>query len=283
MPLMQILGIGSFVVGAIGVIYAIKQYRLSKKLRKDKEELKLKLSQYNTYIGEVNVTINRLPSSEEEIKKISKKQFFIKEDLIKEEIPIFSPGNKFDKLMDRIGIFISEQDKDIFISASAILKVDAEGKGNLASQMFKSFMQRYYPIGLEKRAAHIYNNLNSNSFEDNLMPYLKELEEYLPKNDPNIKKLFLDYYENLLKFVVDRIWITELSQYDTIKQKVENRFKEFPSLKILYLLARHPSRINVAEIVCKYFVKRNSKKFKWDSKERKVLGKVARDFRIIRK
>lgn len=282
MVLMELLGMGSFVVGAIGVIYAIKQYRLNKKLKKDKEELKLKLNQYTTYIGEVNVTINELPPSEEEIKKISKKHFFIKEPLIKEEIAIFSPGNRFDKLMARLKNLISEQDKDILLSASAILKVDAEGKGNLASQMFKSFMQRYGHIKPEKRAIRIYNNLNSKSFEDNLLPYLDELEIYLPKNDSNIKKLFLEYYENLLKFVVNRIWIVEFSNYDTIKQEVENRFKEFTSLKVLYLFARHPLRIDVAELVCKYFIKKNKGKFKWESKERKVLGKIAKDFKIIK-
>lgn len=283
MPLIEILGIGSFVVGVIGVIYGIKQYWLSKKLKKDKEKLKLKLSQYNTYIGEVNVTINKLPSSEEEIKKVSKKQFFIKEDLIKEEIPIFSPGNKFDKLITRLKDFISDQDKDIFLSASAICKMDLEGKGNIASQMLRSFYKKYELNHLKERAGHIYNHLNSNSFEENLIPYLDELQKYLPKKDPNIKKLFLEYYESLLKFVVNRIWVTDMDNYDNIKNNIERRFKEFKSLKILYIFARSPLRVKVTEVVCKYFVKNNPKGFKWDSTERKVLGKVARDFRIIRK
>ena len=282
MVLMEIVAIGSFLAAIIGVIYAMKQYKISKQLEKDKDQLKLKLSQYNTYIGEINVTINELPDSEEEIKKISQNQFFIKESLIKEEIPIFSPGNKFDKLMNKLKDFLSDQDKDIFLSASAICKVDAEGKGNLASQMHKSFILRYRRIDIEKRAIHIHNNLNSNSFEENLIPYLEELENYLPKNDQNLKKLFMEYYEDLLKFVVNRIWITEESDYSDTKKKIEDRFKKFPSLKILYLFARSSLRIEVTELACKHFVNENKGRFKFDSKSRQLLGKIAKDFKIIK-
>lgn len=280
----EIIALGSLIVGVIATIIAYKQYKEKENKEKENKELHIRLNKYNTYIG-INVTINEFPKSDQELKEdLEQKKFFIKENLIKEEIPIFSPSIQYTELIKEIEEYISEDDKDILLSAAAICKVDVEGKGDLASQMYYSFIQKYKIKNLEKRAIHIYNNLNSGSFQENLLPYLNELHSFLPKNDPNIPKLFNEYYEGLLQFVVNRMWIPEyIYRYQDIKNMIEERFKNYEKLNKLYIFSRAPTSIRDTQKACEDFIKENKEKFGYESKGRMILGKTAKDFIITRK
>lgn len=274
----EIIALGSFIITVIATIIAYKKY-------KENKELYIRLNKYNTYIGEINVTINEFPKSDQELKgNLEQKKFFIKKNLIKEEILIFSPSVQYTELIKEIGGYISEDDKDILLSAAAICKVDVEGKGDLASQMYHSFIQKYKIKNLEKRAIHIYNNLNSGSFQENLLPYLNELHTFLSKNDPNIPKLFNEYYEDLLQFVVNRMWVPGYTYaHQDIKNMIDDRFKNYEKLNKLYIFSRAPTSIRDTQKACEDFIEENKGKFRYESKDRMIMGKIAKDFIITRK
>lgn len=272
MDIPTILSILPLLVAVASLIFAYLQWKNSK--QKD-NQIKI----INNYFPDIK--INELPKNQKEIEeKINQKFGFIREDLLEKEIYIDSPIARYKIIIERLNKYLDKEDINILIASSAVCRVDDEEKYPLAKQLHFSLVDVY-----GKRGKRIYNMLKANVFDENILPYLKELEKFFPEDILRISKMLQEYFDGLIEHgFIDRLWVSGKDDYSSVLLRIKMRFSKEDRLNVLNIYVRKEYNISFTRLACKEFLRRNPDKFILGEIDQGIIrGEKAFLFKINRK
>jgi len=141
---------------------------------------------------------------DEELKQFNKQKtnsqelFFSREDQIDELKDMLYPGKDYDKILEKISPYISEDDNGALIYASMICKKENEKQE--ARDLINKLREAY-----KKRGLTLYNWLRCRDvFSQDIFPFLEFVKRKLGKE---ARSNFTPFWESLIKFHPHRIFV----------------------------------------------------------------------------
>ncbi len=228
-------------------------------------------------IDHPTTVIYMMPTSEDKAKKLhfNENVGFVRDDQSIAYTIISSPKKEYQELILKLKPYIAEDDLDILLSVSSILKAEEEKLYFISKELHFKLKERYKVRGLR-----IYNLMKSEILQEKLISLLSHLDKICDDTQSK-KKLFDDEFKSILKTTHDRIWVSHTGT-GNLKSKIKRKIEQNKLNELWVYSSGNRDDLNDVEKICKTFVDENKDFILEPSEEYHVRDKIGKTFKIIK-